>query len=238
MTDLTPIFRSFNTLVVSALLLISLPSPSQGQQTSYPNGGALARACLGESGDVSLISDALRKTGWEELPNGVGAPAEDEMHRELSPQVLKVLSGVSTRFLLGEGDLRNALFEARRELGHEESFIYTGPFGSPRAETFFKRDVGLFSISVSEQGEQFTQVECNFSGPWHPEDDTVRWILPGESFPGTLGHLKRVYGSENDVGPYAGGYVMMNPDGLEALFDADYPRLTFFNLWVVVPSDS
>ena len=237
MTDLNPIFRCFNTLALSVLLLFPMPSPSQSQEASYLNGAALARACLGESGDVSLISDALRNTGWEELPNGVGAPAEVEMNRELSPQILKILKRISMTFLLGEGDHSNAMFEARRELNHEDSFIHTLPFGSPRSETFFKPDVGLFAIYVSDHGKQFTSVECSFAGPWHPEDDRLRWLLPGRSIPGSLGHMKRVFGPDDEVGPYAGGFMMMNPEGLDALFEAHYPRLTFFDLNALVSRD-
>ena len=224
------ICRRLGALVLAPLLVVlpSWPLFSQTQGVHYIDGASLARTCIGQDGDVTTLDERLRAEGWAELTEVKDVPNVNEIGDSLTPEVLNFLRTVSLTYLLSGNRERELLARARRDLTHDAIFRLDP---TDYRDVFYKSGIGLFSMSWShvERGsESWVRTHCEFVGPWQSEDDRVRWLLPGKHFDATFVYTKRILAEEEQLGPFAGYFLLMRPEGLEALFETEIPRLTIF----------
>lgn len=209
---------------------------AQAQTDRYNGGAALARACTEGNDDAGDITAALRAEGWRDLNEGVGLPEDNKIGDTLTPEALNLLYHVTTYFMLQAGDAERDLAMTRFLMEQNDlSVLSRHTFNTARKDVLFHEDVGLFAINADGRTRQagdraVTQIDCSFIGAAQPEDDRVRWLLPGERHTGLFSSFKRIHGADDEPGPYAGAFISMAPDGLNAVFGRDFPKLTLFSI--------
>ena len=228
--------------IVAAVLLAGGSAVSAGGAAGRDvDGATLARVCIGLEGDVASLMEDLRGQGWEVLADPVGVARGVYAIEGQTPEALNLLSRVSTMYLLGGGNAEIMLTEARRGLEHWDKAPMAQVFGGPNTHVVYKAGVGLFSLSwrdIRGSDGSVLQVRCKFVGPSQDGDKVVRWRLPGRAMSGPFHESKRIHGQEDALGPFAGVFTEISPDGLEQLFEVRIPPLTFFDIRAHVEPDA